>query len=360
MTSLVQFYAHFYGYEFARYFTRPSDIKRKNFKVQFTVENPKNLYLHLHRNNGYHHCLISNYDHRRKDNLKQPDHRFMYFDRVFFDFDISHKKISNIKNILKNLRAKGLNNSKFLQDKLRNKIRDLIIDERIVEPAINEAKNFSNKFSEVYGKDLALFFSGCKGAHAYAFFEPTRFKNFNQTIHWLGNHIKKSFKYDTMDLKVFDKPSSRKTRIPYSKHPYTHLSVVPFTLDDEYDTIMEKALKPQVEFFQVEDYLTNFNSYLLKIDEIESKNAEIEINGPKFSRKGIDLGVGNTIDHVEWFKKVLGPPERKTSRYVQYVCPFPDHNDTDPSFTVYKNGYYCFGCGKKGNSWQFLKYFNQK
>lgn len=32
-------------------------------------------------------------------------------------------------------------------------------------------------------------------------------------------------------------------------------------------------------------------------------------------------------------------------------CPFPDHNETKPSFMVYPDGgFHCFGCGKHGNS----------
>lgn len=32
-------------------------------------------------------------------------------------------------------------------------------------------------------------------------------------------------------------------------------------------------------------------------------------------------------------------------------CPFPDHNDSTPSFLLDgDNGYHCFGCGKHGNN----------
>jgi len=41
-------------------------------------------------------------------------------------------------------------------------------------------------------------------------------------------------------------------------------------------------------------------------------------------------------------------------------CPFPDHNDKGPSFSVspHKGVYHCFGCGKSGNAITFLKDHN--
>ena len=57
-----------------------------------------------------------------------------------------------------------------------------------------------------------------------------------------------------MDLNVFNKPSSKKN-ISYSMHPYTLLSVLPFTLEDAYDPIMEKALNLQIEIFNLEKLL---------------------------------------------------------------------------------------------------------
>lgn len=36
-------------------------------------------------------------------------------------------------------------------------------------------------------------------------------------------------------------------------------------------------------------------------------------------------------------------------RRVSMRCPFPNHRDGTPSFTLYpKNNYYCFGCGATG------------
>lgn len=39
----------------------------------------------------------------------------------------------------------------------------------------------------------------------------------------------------------------------------------------------------------------------------------------------------------------------ENGRRINIRCPFPDHNDTTPSFALYpQNDYFCFGCGKTG------------
>jgi DNA primase len=41
-------------------------------------------------------------------------------------------------------------------------------------------------------------------------------------------------------------------------------------------------------------------------------------------------------------------------------CPFPDHPEKTPSFSVSesKQVYHCFGCHKKGNIYTFLQQYN--
>lgn len=45
---------------------------------------------------------------------------------------------------------------------------------------------------------------------------------------------------------------------------------------------------------------------------------------------------------------LLGVPRGR--RRVQLCCPFPDHDDGTPSFSLFDdNGYKCYGCGKQGH-----------
>jgi P4 family phage/plasmid primase-like protien len=46
-------------------------------------------------------------------------------------------------------------------------------------------------------------------------------------------------------------------------------------------------------------------------------------------------------------------PVRRSSKYWQGLCPF--HNDHDPSFTVYNDSWFCFGCNEGGDVISFIQ-----
>jgi hypothetical protein len=282
----------------------------------------------------------------------------MVFDRVFFDFDVSNDQLEKIKKELVELRSQGLNNEKNKHVQLKDQLQKLIIEKEIAKPAIDEAKDFSRNFQETFGKYPALFFSGCKGCHAYAYFNQSKFINLNRAVSWFAEHVKKSFDYKTIDLSVFKDAKARLSRVPYSKHQLTGLTVVPFTFQDEYETIVGKALNPQVESFYREDFTTDFHLHIQEIDKIEAHNAKIKENIRINNKKQYGSSKIKFVDdHRIFFKTILGEPvkEYPEKEYVMYNCPFPDHDDKKPSFRAHRCGYYCYGCLKKGNYWQFLK-----
>jgi hypothetical protein len=280
------------------------------------------------------------------------------FDRAFFDFDVSHPEANELKKQLQRLRSQSLIHEKQKQLELQEKLRDLIINERIAEPAINEAKHFSTIFEKSFGKPASLFFSGSKGCHAYLFFQPSNFTNLNRALSWFAEQIKQVYNYETLDLSVVHDAMVRLSRVPYSKHQYSQLSVVPFTIDDSYDEIMKKAKNPKVEPFQVHDHLTNFHTHLRVIDETLSHNARIDSLKRKKTQIGpVKANMVLKMDHRNFFKNLLGQPAGiyPDKEYDMYRCPFPDHEDRKPSFRVHKTGYYCYGCQREGNYFQFLK-----
>lgn len=65
----------------------------------------------------------------------------------------------------------------------------------------------------------------------------------------------------------------------------------------------------------------------MNIDEIKSKDVRI------------------------YFEEILGQPERKSSKWNFYLCPF--HDEKTPSFGVAIDGYKCFGCGAGGDIIQY-------
>ena len=76
----------------------------------------------------------------------------------------------------------------------------------------------------------------------------------------------------------------------------------------------------------------------------------------RFSQELIDQ-IRDASDIVE----IIGQyTELKGNHRMMGRCPFPDHSDKSPSFSVDRDKqlYYCFGCKKSGNTLTFLQHFN--
>jgi len=356
--TALTFYKEFYGHKFVRHFRAPSDLKNsriRNTGNQVIVDDSKKLWLQVHKRSGLWPCYTHVYDFGLIGNLNRQNSDQMIFDRVFFDFDIDNKQAHEIKKELVNLRSHGLNYKPHQQDKLRQKLRELIIEEHIAEPAINEAKDFAIRFKESFGACPILFFSGFKGCHGYSFFKPITNLNINRTLYWFGNKIKKTYNYKTLDLSVLKDAKTRLSRVPYSKHHLTLLTVVPFCNHDSHQKIIEKAINPVVEPFNLEKHFSSFGKHLKTIDpileqeEIIKKNKKLNEKN-KWNNKS-KQSFSSIKDHRIFFKELLGDPVREypDKEYVMYCCPFPDHDDYKPSFKVHKTNYECYGCGRKGN-----------
>lgn len=349
----IEFYQSFYGPKFYRHFRRPTDQNNPpKFRTQITVKNPEAIMYHVKRTNGHYPSYLHVYNQNNSQSI----------DRAFFDFDINHSEAKATINELQDLRRYGLQNEIDKQIELKIRLKELIIQERIAKPAIDESIKFAKIFKNSFGTLPFLLFSGCKGAHVYTFFEPIKFINFNNTITWFAERVKKIYKIETLDLAVNRDALSRLSRVLYSKHQYTDLTVVPFQIDDTYDTIMHKTLNPQVEPFNKEDYITEFNLYLQNTDK-ELKNLNNTFRSKKRNISSIyPTGNGQNQDYKQIklrkpIKNILGQPIKEYSKYDFYNCPF-HHPDNNPSFAVYETNYHCFGCGKHGNYWQFLKDYN--
>ena len=63
------------------------------------------------------------------------------------------------------------------------------------------------------------------------------------------------------------------------------------------------------------------------------------------------------MNWLNTFSKHIPNIRRSGKNYVA-ICPFPDHNDTQESFSIFNvesGGFKCFGCGRKGNGFNFLR-----
>lgn len=357
--SLQSFYSSFYGDDFARYFVRVPYKSNTKIHKQFPVQNTKQLWLNMDKVNGIYPTYASVYDYGSIDDLKRNNTQNIVLDRVFFDFDVTDSTTNTIKKRLVELRTKNLKYNINEQRELVNEMRELLIHDKVAEPAYNDCCKFSKILENEFGKP-ALFFSGGKGCHAYPFFDQVKLSEPNKTIKHFSEVIKNAFNFKTMDLSVNKDPISRKSRIPYSKHHLTGLSVVPFETSDTYEEVIEKAIKPVVEQFCFEKHLTTLGSHLKEIDNILVKNSKIEAkakdtNNPRVYSCYSSVGE----DNRPYFKKILGEPAKTYEHYDMYNCPFPDHEDTNPSFQVHQFGYKCYGCGRMGNYRQIMKYLNR-
>ncbi len=369
MITLLNFYEEFYGSTFYRVFRRPHEFNDgRKFRIQFPIYNPQSICYHVERNTGRFPCMISTYGYHSKGNTdrlsvdpKKPDNfdSSIIIDRLFLDFDVSNPEYKRLIDDLAELKAYELTYKKTRQLKIQKQLLKLIINDKSAQKAINEAKKFAKIFQKDFGKYPTLFFSGSKGAHAYCFFKPVELSNLNSTIHYFAKKIKEVYTLETLDLSVNKDAKTRLSRIPYSKHQLTGLSVVPFELDDSYEKIIEKSVDPLVQRFDLNKELTALDYHLGVIDGILQNNKELTKNNYGYNsiKQGNDYVDFYNMDHRVFFKKILGVPVREYKNYVVYHCPFTDHPDHHPSFIVHQHGYKCYGCKRRGNYWQYLKEF---
>jgi len=352
--QLQIFYKSFYGESFHRFFRRIPEFENPIIRKEFFATNPIQLWYYLGKYGMGFPCYISVYDYGNEDNLKNRNKGAIKLDRVFLDFDIDNSVAKEIKNKLCYIRSQGSNHLINEQKLLMKKAADLVINQNIAEPAINDAKIFAETFRDEFDVYPALFFSGFKGCHAYCFFEPVKLTNPNETITHFARKFKNVIGLDTMDLSVNLDATSRLSRVPYSKHHITGLTVVPFNLDDTYQKIVEKAVNPGLESFNTSDKFSRLNEHLKEIDAILEYNHQIKNE----SSKKIKYKRSNEFDHRNFFKELIGEPVKEYKGYNMYHCPFTCHDDNNPSFKVTIKGYSCYGCKKWGNYWQFFKDLN--
>lgn len=69
-----------------------------------------------------------------------------------------------------------------------------------------------------------------------------------------------------------------------------------------------------------------------------------------------DRNQGN-IDMVAIYEKAIDSRVKQTPGGFIAVCPFPDHDDSTPSFVMYPDtqSYFCFGCNRSGKASWFRK-----
>jgi len=57
-------------------------------------------------------------------------------------------------------------------------------------------------------------------------------------------------------------------------------------------------------------------------------------------------------------REIIGAALGQRNKHDMYKCPF--HDDSTPSFKVYRNGYYCYGCGIHGDIFDWLAFWQKR
>lgn len=57
---------------------------------------------------------------------------------------------------------------------------------------------------------------------------------------------------------------------------------------------------------------------------------------------------------------IEGEGKQQANGSIKMQCPFPDHHDKDPSFFVFPEYFICFGCGKRGDAFEYKRLMEGK
>jgi len=282
------------------------------------------------------------------------DQRTGRADRIFFDFDVEDTTFDRLK---KELQRGILEGDESLIVDSQERLKDRVFSSKKIRKCFEKVMGIREHFIEHYNLDLLVFFSGAKGFHLYIPIEPRDRPYFNETVTVLASKVKKVFEAP-VDLAVCKDALVRKSRLPYTPNMKTGLYCVPVDSEDLWE-VLEVSEKPVVvsEDFHLPKPSDRFEELLEKCEISVVYEKEIEKLKRKKRRRKLYEQPHPPIPETglrDAFKEFLGDPAYSGKDYDQYYCPFPGHDDSTPSFTVYDRWWKCFGCLREGGS--FVKF----
>ena len=275
-------------------------------------------------------------------------------DRIFLDFDIRDSTFDRLK---KELRIGFLEGDESLIVDSQEKLRDCVFSSKKLKKCFERVMEIKDYFIDHYNLDLAVFFSGAKGFHLYIPLYPKKHEYYNEALTFLAKTINEVFGAP-VDLAVCRDALVRKARLPYTPNMKTGLYCVPVDSEDLWE-VLEVSEKPVVvsEDFHLPKPSDRFEELLEKCEISVVYEKEIEKLKRKKRRRKLYEQPHPPIPETglrDAFKEFLGEPAYSGKDYDQYYCPFPGHDDSTPSFTVYDTWWKCFGCLREGGS--FVKF----
>lgn len=324
------------------------------------------------------------------------------YDRLFYDIDRHDDIIDGFKHDINLIKASPINadDGYTYKKKLRDIkgvhkcYQDYILHDNdgdfLADPYRNALK--IKKFYNDRGVEPVIIFTGGAGFHLNILFEPVHLKNPSDVFLSYTNMIGNKCDIPTTDQpdrsSLDDAPPKNAVigtqRTPYSVHEKSGLTGFIIPDDTAYDDLlaMIKRNKLMVTDFSYDDHLVPelLREQIIKMDKMagQKKVEKKEQQEQKYKarlnteRTLYIKGIGKVTVGTEyknslsddlrklWDLMVLDgavhPPKDKDIRehYNRVRCPFPDHEDRNPSAICGKHRFKCFKCCPDGINWYML------
>lgn len=326
-------------------------------------------------------CFYSTFEDYKSgnDNAKLYNHWFFDFDTHNAEFDSLKKQM---KVIYKKLQDDEINLKEYFKeiDDVQKQIAELIMNNNLVNDAYLELIKVCEFFKQQGWKTYNCF-SGSKGFHCRVFFETCHLNNYNQIISGLAKNLINKLNLKTLDEKVvFDNPSGRVERLPYTFNEKSGLRVTPFNIESGMDEVLSMAEQsskqhpPKVDEFNMSEYMNYGLSSDLKIADKQLDGLVAKENSAKnklvTERKLQGMATGKYYKNNDGNHSSLFTDLRKLVQFVcgsdylvkeyelydKYYCVF--HEDNHPSAIVGSKYYQCHSSNCKIGSIGKINYFD--
>lgn len=324
------------------------------------------------------------------------------YDRLFFDIDKHNKDIDGFKHRINDIKARqiGSDVGYTYKQKLRDitgvhkEYQDYILNTDFLKDPFNDAIKIM-KFYNDRGTEPVLIFTGGAGFHINVFFNPVHLINPAEVSESYLKIISKECGIpiddpedkgiSNLDPSVIKNAKNGNQRTPYSVHDKSGLTGFIIPDDTSYDDLltMIKRNKPTVTDFSYDDHLVPdvLSEQIVKMDSLAGQKKEqkkeqykrtqtshrrwekpIYLDGKLVGTAGHDHN-GTSLSNdlrVLWDIMVSDgmcePVQDRDIRehYNRVRCPFPDHEDKNPSAICGKYRFKCFKCCPDGINWYML------
>lgn len=325
------------------------------------------------------------------------------YDRLFFDIDKHDDTIDGFKHKIADIKARQIGSD--IGYTYKQKLRDIEAVQKLYREYIlhdNDGDFLADPFNDAMkvtkffndrGTEPVLISTSGAGFHLNVFFNPVHLQNpsdvFLSYTNMIGDKTGVPVGDDSMGSNLDLSPPKNAVigtqRTPYSVHEKSGLYgfIIPSDWSyDDYMTQLEKN-KLQVHDFSYDDHLVPelLREQIIKMDSLagqkkEQKKEQYKQKRSRPAGKGTPLYLDGKLvgyaSHVSdgnslssdlrtlWDLMVTDgmcePVQDKDVRehYNRVRCPFPDHEDKNPSAICGKYRFKCFKCCPDGINWYML------